>query len=229
MKSYNFHAALAHLHMHYDMHLDKEEFEDLGLHAWDKIGNKRTCTYLYSCETKNKQVELPCNVDIVELVTSDIEDYNTTGNKQRDNYTNMTIENTIETEKTNTSKDYMSGKIINYTLLDNVLLFRQDYPKVNILYKGVILDEDGLPYLNFKEVEAIANYCAWVETNKKAMITKDKGTFEIAIMLRQEWVRSCADARTPIYLNQNVMNEILEAKNSWDRKRFSVSFKSSSY
>ena len=109
--------------------------------------------------------------------------------------------------------------------LQKVLVFNEDNIYVTVVYKGVILDEEGLPSLNYKEVEAIANYCAYVTTNKKAMVTKDKGTFEIAQMLKQEWQRTCDDARTPLYLNQNEMNQLLDVQTSWDRKRFNISFK----
>jgi hypothetical protein len=34
------------------------------------------------------------------------------------------------------------------------------------LYRGLILDEDGLPELTDKEVDAIAAYCAYTEKFK---------------------------------------------------------------
>ncbi len=57
------------------------------------------------------------------------------------------------------------------------------------------------------------------------MITKDKTTFELAQMMNQQWKFAVDDARTPIYLNQNEINQILDVQASWDRKRFGRSFK----
>ena len=44
-------------------------------------------------------------------------------------------------------------------------------------------------------------------------------------MLEAKWNRLCDAARVPEYLNQNEMNEILDAKHSWDRKIFNKSYK----
>ena len=35
----------------------------------------------------------------------------------------------------------------------------------------------------------------------------------------------CSQARIPEYLNQNEMDEILNAKSSWDRKSYNKTFK----
>lgn len=36
----------------------------------------------------------------------------------------------------------------------------------------------------------------------------------------------CTQARVPEYINQNEMDQILNASTSWDRKRYGRSFKS---
>jgi hypothetical protein len=45
---------------------------------------------------------------------------------------------------------------------------------INIFYKGIIVDETGLPMLNDKEMDAIASFCIFADTRKKAIITKDQ-------------------------------------------------------
>jgi len=45
---------------------------------------------------------------------------------------------------------------------------------VNILYKGVVVDDTGLPLLNNKEMDAIAAFCVFADVRKKAIITKDQ-------------------------------------------------------
>lgn len=225
MERYDFKSVLAHLHTFHGIHLSTETFEEYALHAWDKIGNKQFGLYTYTGTTVDKKLKVPCNVDIIEAVTSNTIDFQKTDNISAYNYTHQEKETMIESEKSLQSAYYTSGKLIDYQIIKDELIFKQEYHLVHILYKGLILDEEGFPYLNYKEVEAIANYCAYVETRKKGMISKDKATIEIALMLKAEWERSCAHARTPIYLNQNEINEILEAQNSWDRKRYSTSFK----
>jgi hypothetical protein len=219
-----FYAAAAHLKDFYDIVLKDSDFESIGLHAWDKIGNKDTRIYKYCAHTINHEIDLPCNVDIIESVHSGFDDFQLTDNVRRDNYAANEVEVYIESRRSNQSPYYHIGRLVNYEHYNNTLRFAQE-GSYTIIYKGVLLDEDGLPFLNYKEVEAIANYCAYVTTNKKAMMTRDKGTMELAQMIKTDWLRSCDDARTPIYLNENEMNAVLDVMNSWDRKRFGVSFK----
>lgn len=47
----------------------------------------------------------------------------------------------------------------------------------------------------------------------------------IATTLKQEWVIKCDQARTPEYINQNEMDQILDAKTNWNRKVFRKSLK----
>jgi hypothetical protein len=60
---------------------------------------------------------------------------------------------------------------------------------------------------------------------KKAILTKDRDTFALAKDLERQWKTKCTQARVPDYINQNEMDEILNAATSWDRKRYGISFK----
>lgn len=67
------------------------------------------------------------------------------------------------------------GKLIKYTEGENTLFFTKDYPEVNILYKGVLVDdENGLPMINAKEMRAIAAFVAYTESYKDAIKKKDQ-------------------------------------------------------
>ena len=46
-----------------------------------------------------------------------------------------------------------------------------------------------------------------------------------AQLLEQRWLKLCDAARVSIYINQNEMNTILDAKTSWNRKIFNKSYK----
>ena len=88
------------------------------------------------------------------------------------------------------------------------------FDKVSILYKGVLVDEDGLPRLNEKELDAIAAFCAYSDMFKKALVTKDGGTMQLAQILENKWKNLCTQARVPAYINQNEMDEILNVATS---------------
>ena len=60
---------------------------------------------------------------------------------------------------------------------------------------------------------------------KKALLTRDGASMQLAQILEQKWLKLCTQARVPDYINQNEMDEILNVATSWDRKRFGKSFK----
>lgn len=226
MKTYPFYNALTHLKEFYDITMEDDEFETIGLHAWDKIGNKYTRTYHFTGRIIQGELDLPCNADIIEMVTAGGEDANTTSNMRDDDFVSSSVEGYIEGRKSGGHSLYSKGKLVEYTRAGDTLVFGKGVNgSATIIYKGVMLDDDGLPYLNFKEVDAIANYCAYVHTNKKGMTTRDAGTIQLAQLLKQEWNRVCENARTPVHLDQNDINQILNVKGSWDRKRYGKSYK----
>jgi hypothetical protein len=227
MEQRNFYEAKSHLYEFYGIDMDDDAFETIGLHAWDKINNKDYRFYTYIGKVSNFRLDLPCNVDVIEYVQGAGESVGTTAPYSDMNAYNSSsiIEETIENYKGTASPYYGRGHYLEYTQSGNTLIFKRDNFQVKILYKGILVDDEGLPKLNFKEIEAIAIYCAYIDNQRKAMVTKDKSTFEIAQMLKQDWIRACANARTPIYLTQNAMDAILDVQSSWDRKRFGISLK----
>ena len=231
MKKYSFNTAYTQARELYGLELNSDEFESIGLIAWSKIGNKQYKLYKYQSrpiksETGEYYVELPCNVDIIESVTTNYEDYQKTsptmlaGNNQ-----NGWVEGYIESRKYNTGTLYNSGKFIKYREEDNRIYLSDSFEIIYIIYKGIIVDEEGLPELCEKELDAIAAFCIFVDTRKKAILTRDQATWGQVQYLEQNWLRTCTQARVPEYINQNEMDEILNAASSWDRKRYGRSFK----
>ena len=227
METRPFYAALAHLNDMYGIEMKDDLFENIGLHAWDQIGNKNYLIYTYVGKPVNKRMPLPCNVDIVEAVLAPGQDVTRSTGELNDSayMMNQYTENWIEQESKKTEALYAGGHYIDYTMDENTMVFKGDYNSITVIYKGVIADEDGLPLLNFKEVDAIAKYLAWTMTQKQAMISRDKTSWDMAQMLKQQWQFAVDDARTPIFLNQNDIDNILNVQSSWDRKRFGLTFK----
>ena len=228
---YPFNTAYSQIRILYGVELDQDEFENLGLIAWDKIGNKRYRLYNLESESYKDSdgayfIDLPCNCDIVEAVTANYEDYQKTSNMNLpSNSPNGWIEGYIESRKYNTNHLYPSGKYIKYTQQENRIYLADKFDIVHVLYKGVLVDDEGLPSLNEKELDAVSTFCAYSVTFRAAIMTRDRDTMQIAQMLEQQWLRKCNQARIADYINQNEMDEILNATVSWDRKRFGKSFK----
>lgn len=228
MEDRHFYSALAHMNDMYGIDMRDDVFENIAMHAWDHIGNKKYQTYTFRGQIVNKELALPCNVDIIEAVSVDGPDVRRSSGMTNDGQyiRDYNTEQWIDGLHPATEDLTPNGSFHDYVRSGNTLKFKQDHLWVSVLYKGVLADDDGLPSINFKEMDAIAKYCAFVDTQKKAFISKDKNTFEMAMMLKQQWQFACDDARTPIYLNQNDMDNILNVASSWDRKRFGLTFKS---
>lgn len=222
---YPFYSVLSHLSDFYDITMDETTFENIAIHAWDHIGNKNYRLYRYCAVVEDKQVKLPCNITQIEAVLANQVDFIMPDNVSKWNYTNYETEQYVESMHVNTEPFYSKGKLIDYQLIGNVLYFERTGFGITIIYKGVLADDTGLPTLNFKEVDAIAKYCAFVSMQKKAFTTKDQSAFQMAQMLRQQWQFAVDDARTPIVLNQNDMDRLLDVQTSWNRKKFGISFK----
>lgn len=231
MRNYSFNTAYTHAMDLYGVEVHPVDFENIGLIAWDRIGNRNTRLYTYIVEPTEAEdggfyIDLPCNCDIIEAVTANYEDYQKTNPMQLSgNMIGGWTESYIEARKFNVNHLYPSGKYIKYHREDNRIYLSELFSTVHILYKGVLADDDGLPKLNEKELDAIACFIAYSDYYKKALVTRDPSTFQLAKDLENKWTLKCTQARVPDYINQNEMDEILNVTSSWDRKRFGKSFK----
>lgn len=224
----NFNEAYTHAQLIYDVELTPEDFEEIGLVAWNKIGNKQDLLYqmFVDVDCENKKIELPCNCDEIEAVTYCHEDWDYTSNiAENGDYLSDFVEGYIENRKGYEDPLYQSGQYVKYRRVGDNLYFDKAYGPIIILYRGAEYDEDGLPYINEKEKDAIACYCAYIMKFKEGIRTNNPNIIQIAAMLKQEWLRLCDAARVTTYLNQNDANKILDAKTNWNRKVFNKSYK----
>lgn len=226
MSQNNFHYAISLAQMLYDIEGDMEDLEEIGLIAYNFIGNKNTRLYRGTFDVINGIVKLPCNCDIIEAVTYCGEDWNYTSNqKNNGDLRSAYIENYIESRKAFSDPFYISGKYVKYKRVGDVLHIDTGLSKVNILYHGVELDEDGLPIINDKEAIAIAEYIAYVYKYKEAIRTNNGTILQMAQDLKQQWLFHCDAARVAEYVSQEEMNKILDVQSSWGRKVYGKSYK----
>lgn len=232
MDTTNFHYGQVLLSMLYDIEIEDEEYEEIGLLAWEYIGNKnvklyKLCAKIDPCD--NNSVTLPCNAYVnggeVEAVTTSYEDWERSTNTTNWGDVNSAfVENRNEFYKFYNGPYYLSGKFLKYEQVGDKLYFDRDYGTVNILYKGVLLDDEGLPEITNKEAMAIATYVAYYMKYKEGLKTNNAQLIQIANTLKAEWLKQCDQARVT-YLNQNDMNTILDVKSSWNRHTFGKSYK----
>lgn len=231
MTTYNFYTALPQLKSLYGVNMQEDDFETIGFVAWKAIGNKLTRTYRLTNVPVTKSgdsyyVQLPCNADIIEAVTINGESHQRTSSVLSNPANNsLAIETLNEGYKTNTGDLYLQGQYIPFTQIEDRLYFSNYCDSVNILYYGIFADEFGLPFLNYKEVQAIAAYCAYTDMFKQGMMTRNGALLQLAQALEIKWKKLCSAARVPEYLSQNEMDQILDASTSWNRKMYGKSYK----
>ena len=99
----NFHYAISLAQTLYDIEGDDDDLEEIGLVAYNFIGNKNTRLYRTSLDIncQDGSVQLPCNVDIIEAVTyCGPEDWGYTSNtKEFGDIQSLYTENYIESRK----------------------------------------------------------------------------------------------------------------------------------
>lgn len=81
MALYNFNAAYSLAESLYGITVSENEFEDIAMDGWEQIGNKHTHLYRYIGNVENGQLNLPCNVDVIESVHVPIPDAQMTSNR----------------------------------------------------------------------------------------------------------------------------------------------------
>lgn len=223
-----FHYAMSLMETLYGITMQEDQFEEIALVGWNLIGNKRTRLYRYSTCVSNCEegVQLPCNADILEAVTTDFEEWNySTNDTPNGDINSAFVESYIEHRKAFKDPLYASGKFIRYERVGDMLYFDRPHGKINILYKGIILDDDGLPRITDKEAAALATYCAYVSKFKEGLMTNNANIVQLANTLKQQWNVQCDQARVDHYMSQNEWDKVLDAKTSWNRKIHGKSLK----
>ena len=175
----NFYEAMYQANLLYGTEYNNEDdFAEVGLVAWNLIGNKRTRLYRYiaNIDPETLTVQLPCNAgNMIESVNLFFEDWNySTNDTDNGDYNSAYVEHYIEGRKVLTDPFFARGVYAKYERSGDTLYFDKNYGKVAILYRGIILDNNDLPELTDSEVLAIATYTAYVDKYKKGLRENNK-------------------------------------------------------
>lgn len=223
---HNFRAAYAEADTLYGITASENEFEDIALNGWGRIGNKHTRLYRYIGDVVNGKLELPCNADVIESVHIPIPDAQLTyPETDFGAIPSIWTEGYVDFWKWNEDPYWTRGKLVKYDEGDGVLYFKHDYRRVMVVYHGIIMDDEQLPLLNDKELNAVAAFVAYVTLNKEGIRKRDGNIIKLAQIIKEDWLRLCNAARIPEHFSQNDMDRILDVKVRWDRKCYGKSIK----
>ena len=224
----NFKYAISLAQMLYDINInDMDTLIEIGLVAYNFIGNKNTHLVAEIVDVNNGLVKLPCKADLIEAITDPrYEDWNKTSNiKNYGDIDSNNIEQYIEKSKQEKDPLYISGHFVKYRREGNYIYVNEKINSVCVLYHTEQLDEDDLPLINDKEAIAIADYIAYTIKYKEALRSNNQAVFQMAQTIKKQWQIHCDAARVPEYVSQNEMNDLLDVVSSANRKVHGKSYK----
>ena len=224
----NFKYAISLAQMLYDIDVnDMDTLIEIGLVAYNFIGNKNTHLVAEIVDVKQGLVKLPCNADLVEAITDpQYEDWNKTSNLiNYGDIASSNIEQYVERSKQSVDPLYISGHYVKYRREGNYIYVNEKIDSVCVLYHTEQLDEDDLPFINDKEAIAIADYIAYTIKYKEALRSNNQAVFQMAQTIKKQWQIHCDAARVPEYVSQNEMNDLLDVVSSANRKIHGKSYK----
>lgn len=223
----NFNAAYSLAESLYGVSASEDDFEDIALEGWSRIGNKHTRLYRYIGNVVDGKLNLPCNVDLIESVHIPVPDAQMTSNvSDWLPIDSLWTEGYIDFRKWEEDPYWTRGKYVKYDEGDGVLYFSHNYKHVMVVYHGILMDDENqLPLLNDKELAAVAAWVAYMTLYKEGIKKRDGNIIKLAQVIQQDWLRLCNAARIPEHFTQNDMDRILDVKVRWDRKQYGKSLK----
>jgi hypothetical protein len=219
--------------------MQEEDFIEKAYRIYRRTGNVAVAIHQLCVEVQNCIVKLPCNVEFVDAVTThDMSEvfkedvffsYEENHGPMTSSYylpdAMLSAPNRVNITK---SQLHYDGQLIPYTIVgkNECLKFNEEMEgqKVFIIYRGQILDEDGLPALTNKEVDALAHWVAYEDTQKRVFM-KEPGMAEILAYIKPLAEVKFQAACIPEYLSQNFFDELLNAKTRMDRKVYGSSYR----
>ena len=209
----NFKYAITLAQMLYDIELnDMDTLIEIGLIAYNAIGNKNTQLNTAIVDVaSNGKIDMPCKADLIEAITyPQMEDWNYTSNiKNFGDFNSLNIEQYVEKSKQVRDPLYISGRLVKYRREGNYIYVNENINQVCVLFHTEQLDEEGLPQI----------------TDKEALRNNNTTTFQLAQTIKTQWQIHCDAARVPEYVNQNEMNDLLDAMSSFNKKVHGKSYK----
>lgn len=237
----NFMNAKYRLKSAFGISMIDEDFIEIAYRAYRKIGNIATATHcIRPLVTDHCKIPLPCNIEFIESVSSgkylmpDVDDFNII---YEDNYVpsvssyyypDILTSQLFNKSSLTKSELHFDGQLIPYTIIGkNEFIQVSEHWQgqyINISYKGQLLDEDGLPALTPKEVDGIAHWVAYEDTQKRFFM-KEPGVEALLAYIKPLAEVKLQAASIPEYLSQNFWDQLLSASTRHDRKQYGISFK----
>ncbi len=237
VKKLPFLTARARMVSRYGINIEKDDFIERAYYIWRDIGNIAVSNHRFSIAVPaDRVVELPSDCEFIRAVTTDDVVPNTVENTALGNYRydSTGIKSEISPDaavlssasSVKASKSYQYGVSVDYTIGDGFIKITSatmiNRP-VTIQYQAIAVDDDGLPLLNDKEINAISANMA-LQESEKSLFQGVKGADVLVQYLKLDADRLFQAAKVPEKITDDALDKVLDIKTSWDRKTFGNRF-----
>jgi hypothetical protein len=224
----------------FDISITDANYIEKAYRIFREIGNIASCTHAITTPVSSKNIiELPCNCEFIESVSAgtlesdgshdDLVIFHDDKAVHKESQISLLTSNTYST---NLSKSQLNppGEFVPYEVKVEgeykYLSFSDTFTGIDItvIYRGIMIDDDGNPLLTIKEATAIAFKCAYEISFKEAFKGSPIAQNALALVAN-EYGRKMQAAKLPEYLSQNFIDRMLSAKTRHDRKVFYSSYK----
>jgi hypothetical protein len=215
----------------YSLEMTKDEFIEEAYNVWREIGNQAPVVSRYFTQVpEDFIIELPSDMEFLDgvmIINEPIprDSFTSEGrlSAQRPAY----FVETVTPGENQSLQSVPNGKSVNYVLVgDNAIKITSPntvYRDLLIIYRSMVVGEDGLPLLNDKEVAAIAAEVARRDVVREAF----RGVQTKAQLLQfisKEADRLMLAAKVDEYINDDAIDQILDTKTTFDRKVYGRRF-----
>ena len=226
----NIRAGIAVLKTMYSMHIDEYDYIDIAVDALRDIKNFGTTEYItYATVGKTGKVNIPCNVDIIDAVTTQHMGEKAFSSRVKvltdeivgtDTFVlSETIMKSIGRNFTPGLGGYKGPGYISYQLDHHSILVDKSLAgqRIAIAFTGIATDPEGYPLITRKQANALAAISARVLAVRGAN-RGDKGLASMVEYYTNLAGRLFQAAAIPEDITDNDTDELLNCKTTFNRK-----------
>ena len=220
-----FFTALASMKSKWDIYTDEDDFLEIAYPIWREIGNIASEDNNFEVKVPTDGiVQLPDNCEFVSSVKTfafrDVDGFNESGNAYSYNSNGILLDvspnksNLSQQSAAGASENYNSGDDVNWTNGNGFIRVTSGNmvdKSVHIYYKSIYTDEDGLPFLDDKELKALTYNVALVLAERD-LFRKIPGADVQVKYLKPLADVHMAAAKIPEKISDDALNRVLDAK-----------------
>lgn len=225
-------TAKVYLKDRFDISITDDEFIEKAYPIWRNIGNRSGGTFsVIRTIPELMTVDLPADCESIKSVTTydsvfNPNDYHIDSSGA---YYNVSLSKEDQSQEYNDRmpESFVTGESVNYRNEGDYIYITSPGMvgrRIAIVYHSMDLDSDSLPLLNDKEVEAIALMMA-LRDAEKAMWQGQQGAVQKLNYIKPLAEQAVVVARTPEYINDDQIDEMLNVKYSSNRKTYGDRFR----